>query len=461
MADVVHVHAPDLTEAASTVAQHMQTAAKTPAAAAPLPAAASPADVAASGAAGAIQTKMAALSTELAPKGPAIQQAGAGAAAALQAQDTTNASRISSVQTEPPPPRAGKSNIQAVDRTWKQDPPPPPPSPGGPRSGPPKPPAGDAAADAARRYDQARRAADQAIVDKAEKDGRNSYLPSMEGQPGYMSREESDAADRLRDYKAITNPASGADVRRLAGERLDDYNQSKFVGPLTKDTVLGADARTRAQARLQLQHDLENGNTSLDVPHYMTPDQATQMVDGMEATDRANVLTRLQQQLQAGGMSPAGAAQVAEGYAHGVIPQEYIDAASAAGKPFDAGKEALSNATDLLDHGRHWAPEVGAFSPDDIATLQKVAGRIGGVGSALEFGTGFYEMFVEGKSPLEVGAKAAGGVAGTWTGIETGTPLGAAIAGPPGAFIGALLLGTLGGLGGDWMGGRAYQWLTE
>jgi hypothetical protein len=39
MADAVHVHAPDLTQAASTVAQHMETAAKPPTAAAPLPAA--------------------------------------------------------------------------------------------------------------------------------------------------------------------------------------------------------------------------------------------------------------------------------------------------------------------------------------------------------------------------------------------------------------------------------------
>src|SRR5580693_2408293 len=106
MAQVVNVQAPDLTRAAATVAQHMETAAKPPTAAAPLPAAASPADVAASGAAGAIQTKMAALSTELAPKGPAMQQAGTSAAAALQAQDATNASRISALQ--PPLPSVPK-----------------------------------------------------------------------------------------------------------------------------------------------------------------------------------------------------------------------------------------------------------------------------------------------------------------------------------------------------------------
>jgi len=130
MAQVVNVKAPDLAQAAATVAQHMQTAATPPTAAAPPPAAASPADVAASGAAGAIQTKMAALSTELAPKGPAMQQVGTGTAAALQAQDTTNASRIATVHPEPAPPHTHKPDIQAVDRTWKKDPaPPPPPAP--------------------------------------------------------------------------------------------------------------------------------------------------------------------------------------------------------------------------------------------------------------------------------------------------------------------------------------------
>jgi hypothetical protein len=126
MAQVVNVKAPDLTQAAATVAQHMETAAKPPSAAAPSPAAASPADVAASGAAGAIQTKMAKLSTELAPKGPAIQQAGTAAAAALQAQDAANAAKMPSVPSVPSP---STPRIQAVDRTWKKDPAPPPPPP--------------------------------------------------------------------------------------------------------------------------------------------------------------------------------------------------------------------------------------------------------------------------------------------------------------------------------------------
>jgi len=128
MADVVKVVPPALLEASSQVAQHIEVAAKPPTAAAPPPAAASPVDVAASGAAGAIQTKMATLSTELAPKGPAMQGAAAGAAASLQAQDAANASRISDVLPQPSAPSVAAPHIQAVDRTWKKDPPPPPPA---------------------------------------------------------------------------------------------------------------------------------------------------------------------------------------------------------------------------------------------------------------------------------------------------------------------------------------------
>lgn len=297
-------------------------------------------------------------------------------------------------------------------------------------------------------------------MDQAEKAGRNSYLPSMEGQPGYMSREESDASDRLRDYQAIMNPATPADARKLAGERLDDYNKSKIVGPLPRDTFTGADARTRAQTRLKLQHDLENGNTSLAVPSYMTPDDATKLVDSMEATDRANILTRLQQTLQAGGMSPEGAAQVAEGYAHGVIPPQYLAALEAAGKPFDAGKEALTDASDLLHTGQHWVPKVNAFTPADIKFLHKVAAGIGVPGSAITVGTGVYEWWVEGKPLAEIAAKTAGGAAGVWGGVELGGLAGAPL-GPPGVFLGALLLGTAGGLLGDATGGRVFEWLAH
>jgi hypothetical protein len=124
MAEVVHVKAPDLVRAAAAVAEHLETAAKPATAAAkPPPVVASPVDAAASGAAGAIHTKMAALSAEIAPRGPAIRQAGATAAGSLQAQDAVNAARMPSVPSPPSMP-----STQALDHGWKRG----PDQPGGP-----------------------------------------------------------------------------------------------------------------------------------------------------------------------------------------------------------------------------------------------------------------------------------------------------------------------------------------
>jgi len=99
---------------------------------------------------------------------------------------------------------------------------------------------------------------------------------------------------------------------------------------------------------------------------------------------------------------------------------------------------------------------VNALTPEDIEVLKKVAHGIGWPGTALEAGTALYEL-AEGKPAGEIAAKAAGGWAGAaslgWLGAEGG----AAIRGPPGAFIGALILGTIGGLGGDELGKQGYE----
>jgi hypothetical protein len=328
--------------------------------------------------------------------------------------------------------------------------------------------AGNAPREIAQRYDQSgQRARDQALVDKAHAEGRNSYLPSMTGQPGYMTREEADAAARLRDYQAITDPAHGyahtahahGDDRptRLAGQRLDDYLTATSTGPVPKDVVLGGDARTRAQARLNLQHDLQNGNVSWH-QQPMTPDEATQLIDQMEVTDRTNALTRLQQQLQESGMTPQGAAGVAEGMSHGVVPKELVEGASAAGKPIAGGAEAFDRFGEALPTGKHWQPGV-AFSPEDAEALKKIGGKLGWVGNAIDLGVGLYEW--QHGAPLgEVVTKSAGGMAGAWALGAIGAEGGAAIAGPPGAFVGALVLGTVGAMGGEEAGEAAYKWLT-
>jgi hypothetical protein len=287
----------------------------------------------------------------------------------------------------------------------------------------------------------------------------------MIGQPGYMTEEEAAAAARLRDYQTLTDPNShialhgGPDARKFAGQRLDDYNTSKFVGPLPPDTVLGGDARTRAQARLRMQQDLENGDLSWS-QQPLTPDDATRVMNQAELADRTNVLNRLQEQLVRYGLSPEAAARVADGYAHGVIPSQYVGATAAAGNVFAGGESAFGKYSELVPTGQHWAPGV-AFSPEDIDALKRLGSRFGFAGNALAAGTGIYEWLGEGKDPGEVLSKAAGGWAGAWGGAELGGEAGALVGGPPGAFIGALGGSILGAFGGDWLGARGYQWLTK
>jgi len=321
---------------------------------------------------------------------------------------------------------------------------------------------------AAADYDKSgQRARDQAMVDKARAEGRNDYLSGV-GDPGNFTREEMDAEQRLIDYNAIMDPAHNvnkyrtaseqAEGRRLAGERLSDYNMVHSTGPVAKDPVLGGDARTRAQARLNLQREYETSPPA--GMHVMGTDEATRLIDQQELNDRANVLARVQAGLQQAGMTPQGAAQVTEGMAHGIIPKEYMDSASLSSKVLAGQKEAMDHFAESLPTGRHWAAGLDTFSPSDIEALKKVGGRVGFVGSLIDLGTGLYE-WQHGTPFGEVAAKAGGGMAGAWMLGQAGAGVGGLIAGPPGAFVGALVFGTAGAFGGDWGGQKAYQWLTE
>lgn len=64
------------------------------------------------------------------------------------------------------------------------------------------------------------------------------------------------AAARLRDFATVNDPNANPYAVQYAGERLDDYNMSKFVGSLPVDPVLGTDARQQARTRLEYQQKL-------------------------------------------------------------------------------------------------------------------------------------------------------------------------------------------------------------
>ena len=99
------------------------------------------------------------------------------------------------------------------------------------------------------------------------------------------------------------------------------------------------------------------------------------------------------------------------------------------------------------------------FSEGDIKALKEFGGKFGYIGSAIDLGTGLYEVFGEGKSPVDVAVKAGGGMAGAWAFGEFGAYGGAAIGGPPGAFIGALGLGTVGAFVGEDTAESFMKWV--
>ena len=107
-------------------------------------------------------------------------------------------------------------------------------------------------AGAAEPYDETQRAADEALVNSG----------------GPMTPEMQAAAARLRDFGTVNDPNANPYAKQYAGERLGDYNMSRFVGPLPVDPVLGTDARQQAQSRLEFQQKLEAGllGVGADVP---------------------------------------------------------------------------------------------------------------------------------------------------------------------------------------------------
>ncbi|WP_428847406.1 hypothetical protein [Mycolicibacterium cosmeticum] len=292
---------------------------------------------------------------------------------------------------------------------------------------------------AADKYGAGQRAADQALVQS----------------PGPWSPEKQAAAGRLRDFATVHDPTATIDEIRYAGQRLGDFQMAHESGPLPTDPVMGGDARTRARTRQEWQHKLEQG--FMGTPP-MTPDQATEWLNRTEAQGRAEVLKRLQEQLQRSGMSPSGAASAAEAMSHGIVPKELVEIAQHTSKGLAGEEQAFSRYGDVVPTGDHWRPDI-QFTPDDLAHLEKVGKVAGGFGTAIDLAVSLYEIN-NGVPPLEVASKLGGGMAGAWAGGYAGAWAGAMF-GPPGVFIGALIGGAGGAYLGEWGGEQGYQVATR
>jgi hypothetical protein len=163
-----------------------------------------------------------------------------------------------------------------------------------------------------------------------------------------------DEAARRRDQAIIEDPNADPTARRLAQERLNDLKYSTFVGPLPQDPVMGGDARTRAQARLEFQRLLESEQAFPGRPP-LTPDQATQLLDMWEAQGRNMVLGKYADELKAAGVSPPGIqralGEIQSGKTPGQVLRDAADDLSSYGGALGGGAESHGAA---LRHGRHW-----------------------------------------------------------------------------------------------------------
>jgi hypothetical protein len=316
---------------------------------------------------------------------------------------------------------------------------------------------GDSPQDSASKYDSSgQRAKDQALVDKAKRE-----QPSGLG----WDLDVKLAQRRLADYASVTDPSNGAakwgdahakdEAARLAGERLGDFNMANSVGPVGKDPVLGGDLRDRAKARLTMQRQLEDAQLPWN-PRPMHADDATKLMDDLEVQDRAAALTRLQQQLQANGVSPEGAAKVADGIAHGVIPQEFLDETKRTGKNMEGMGEILKHFSEKASPGNALGI---TLSDGDIESLGKVGKTLGRASSALEIGMTLYEVangdktFVQGT--MDVGASMGGAWALGQAGVFLGAP-----AGPVGSFVLGSVGAIAGGVAGEKGADALYKYLA-
>lgn len=275
------------------------------------------------------------------------------------------------------------------------------------------------------------------------------------------------AADRrLDDYTSVTDPTNGAaryegpreqeEAARLAGSRLADWNMANSVGPVAKDPVLGGDMRDRANARLTMQRQLMDAQLPWSkLP--MSADDATRLMNQLEVQDRAATLERMQEGLQANGVSADGARQIADSIARGFIPPELMasvqDFQASAGQWGETAKH----------FGQNMPPGNVAglkLSQADLDSLAHIGKNLARASSALEIGIGIYEWETGQKSLGEATTEVGGSLAGAWALGKVGAAGGAMVGGPAGAFVLGTAGAVLGGMGGKKGAEMVYDYLN-
>jgi hypothetical protein len=273
----------------------------------------------------------------------------------------------------------------------------------------------DQAKGAAQKYDATQRAADEQLVNSG----------------GPMTPEKEAAAARLRDFATVNDPAANPYAKQYAGERLDDYNMSRFVGPLPVDPVLGKDARQLAQTRLEFQRQLEAGLLG-SAP--MSPDAATAFLDSSDTQARAMVINRAEQRLANLGFSSDGIKKLMQGV----------------GSLSDSVGTGVKQYGDSVETGRH---ALNGLSKADAELFAKWGGRVGWAGNGIQLAVAISDWLDGGAERNQELGEAVGGVGGS---ILGGMGAGAAVGsfgGPLTAAGAAVIGGLLGGFAGSDIGG--------
>jgi hypothetical protein len=148
---------------------------------------------------------------------------------------------------------------------------------------------------------------------------------------------------------------------------------------------------------------------------------------------------------------------MANGIAHGVIPQEYLDMAKTESKSMDVTARAAEGFSKALSPGNVMGM---TLSEADLKSLEKIGKNMGHGASALEVGIAIYEATSGQKTAVQAGMGVAGSLAGAWALGEPGAAAGAAIGGPVGAFVVGAPAALVGGMLGEAGADRIYQYFT-